>query len=96
MTVRRLKMFGLFVSSMECALMTMEAANVIGMRLQVIAKNDVTGRLEAELMLSEKVEAFAQAGADLIAGASNSTVRNNLRTIIQANEVRLKALRSAA
>jgi hypothetical protein len=79
---------------MECALMTMEAANVFGMRLQMIAKNDGPGRLESELMVSEKFEAFAQAGAGFMAGVSNSTVRNNLRTIFQANEVRLKALRS--
>jgi hypothetical protein len=47
-------------------------------------------------MVSEKQHAFAQAGADIMAGASNSIIRKNFRTVIRANEVRLNALRSAA
>ena len=83
----------LFVSAIECSLMTIEAANVIAIRVQMIAKGDAQGQRESELMVSEKFEAFAQAGADIMAGVSNSVVRNNFRAIIRANEVRLNALR---
>jgi hypothetical protein len=87
---------GLFVSGVECALMTIEAANVIAMRMPMIAKGDTRGQVEAELMIAEKFEAFAQAGADIMAGISSSIICENFRTVIQANEVRLNALRVAA
>lgn len=45
-------------------------------------------------MVLEKLEALTQAGADVIAGVSASVIRANYRAIIQANEVRLSALRS--
>jgi hypothetical protein len=85
----------LFVSSIETALMTIEASNVIAMRFQIIAKGDAQARRESELMVSEKLGAFSQAGADVLAGLSNSVIRKNLRAIIRANEIRLHALRLA-
>jgi hypothetical protein len=42
-------------------------------------------------MVSEKVEAFMQAGADVMAGVSISIVHDSFRAAIQANEARLKA-----
>jgi hypothetical protein len=89
-------LFSLIVSGMECALMTLEATNVVAMRVQMIAKGDLAGQREAELMVSEKIEAFAQAGTDILAGVSNAVVLNNFRAVIQANELRLSALRLAA
>lgn len=47
---------GLFVSGVECALMTIEAANVIAMRMPMIAKGDTRGQVEAELMIADKFE----------------------------------------
>jgi hypothetical protein len=44
-------------------------------------------------MISEKLEAFVQASADVMAGVSASVIRENYRVVIQANEARLKALR---
>ena len=44
-------------------------------------------------MLSEKLQTFARAGLDAMSGASNKVIRDNFRAAIQANEVRLKALR---
>ena len=85
----------LFVSGIESALMTIEASNVISMRLQMFCKGDAQALRESELMLSEKVEAFARAGSDIMAGASNSMIRDNFRTAIRANEARLIALRVA-
>jgi inosine-uridine nucleoside N-ribohydrolase len=85
----------LFASGVECALMTLEASNVIAMRFQMIAKGDSQGQREAELMVSEKLKAFAQAQTDMMSGVSNLVIRDNLRTIIRANEIRLNALRLA-
>ena len=82
----------LIVAGMECALMTLEDTNVIAMRVQIISKGDERGQREAELMVSEKVAAFSQAGADMMTGASNAAIRNNMRLIVQANEGRLNAL----
>jgi 2-iminoacetate synthase ThiH len=76
--------------------MTLEAANVISMRLQMFCEGDVQLLRECELMLSEKFEAFARAGLDAMTGASAKLIRDNIRAAIQANEVRLKALRRAS
>jgi hypothetical protein len=89
-------MLRLFVAAMETALMTMEAGNVISLRLQMISRADAAAAKEAELMLSEKIAAFSQAGADALSGVSSDVIRNNLRAAIRANEARLLTLRSAA
>ena len=83
----------LFASSIENILMTLEATNVISMRLQMFCKGDAQALRESELMLSEKLETFAHAGLDAMSGASNKVIRDNFRAAIQANEVRLRALR---
>jgi hypothetical protein len=75
---------------------TVEASNVIAMRLQIISKGNTQGQRESELMLSEKVKAFAQAQTDMMAGVSSSIIRNNIRAVIRANEERLKGLNLAA
>jgi hypothetical protein len=85
----------LFVAGWECALLSLEASNVIGMRLEMLAKGDNRAFQEAELMVSEKLEALTQASADLIAGVSSSVIRANYRAVIQANEVRLRAAQNA-
>ena len=83
----------IFTTSIENTLMTLEAANVISMRLQMFCQGDAQALRESELMLSEKLETFARAGLDAMSGASNKVIRDNFRAAIQANEVRLKALR---
>ena len=83
----------LFVSGCERALLSLEASNVIGMRLQMLAKGDAQALHELVLMISEKLEAFVQAGTDVMAGVSASVIRDNYRVVFQANEARLKALR---
>jgi hypothetical protein len=89
-------MLRLFVTAMETALMTIEAGNVISMRLQMLCRGDLAAAREAELMLSEKLAAFTQAGTDVLSGISTDVIRKNLRCVIQANEVRLLDLRRAA
>jgi hypothetical protein len=84
-----------FVAGIESALMTLEATNVIMMRLQMISKGNEKGQREAELMVTEKVEAFAKARSDFLDGVSNAVIRANLRSIVQANELRLSALQSS-
>ena len=82
----------LFTTSIENTLMTLEAANVIFMRLQMFCLGDARALRETELMLSEKLETFVQAGLDAMSGTSSKVIRDNFRVAIQANEVRLKAL----
>ncbi len=84
-----------FVSSIESALMTIEAGNVIVLRLQTICKGDKQAQREAELMIWEKLEAFGQAGIDAMTGVTNATIRDNLRVAVRANESRLIAMRLA-
>jgi hypothetical protein len=86
----------LFVSSIENALMILEAGNVISIRLQMFCKGDAQALRESELMVSEKMAAFTRAGFDMMAGASNAIIRENFRAAIQANEARLKALHLVA
>ena len=83
----------LFVSSIENSLMALEASNVIAMRLQMFCKGDAQALRESELMLSEKIDAFTQAGFDMAAGASTTLICKNFRAAIQANEARLRTLR---
>jgi hypothetical protein len=86
----------LIVSGIEAALMTIEAANVIAMRHEMIANGDEESLREAELMVWEKMKAFALARSDMLAGVSNAVILENFRAVIRANEVRLRALQVAA
>jgi hypothetical protein len=87
----------LFVSSIEATLMTIEASNVIAMRLQMIGRGDGGGLQWSEGDGVGKATRFLRRrGADIVAGVSNSIIRKNFRTVTRANEVRLNALRSAA
>jgi hypothetical protein len=89
-------MLRLLVTSMETALMTIEASNVIALRVQMLCRGDLAAAREAELMVSEKLAAFTQAGTDVLFGISTDVIRKNLRSIIRANEMRLLGLRRAA
>jgi hypothetical protein len=89
-------MLRLFVTTLETALMAIEAGNVISLRLQMLSRGDLAAVREAELMLSEKIVAFTQAGTDMMSGISSEVIRNNLRASIRANEARLRGLRLAA
>jgi hypothetical protein len=60
----------LFVSSIESAMMTLEATNVIAMRLQMFCKGDAQALRESELMVSEKLDAFTRAGFDILTNAT--------------------------
>jgi hypothetical protein len=89
-------MLRIFVTSMETALMAIEAGNVISLRSQMLCRGDLAAAREAEMMISEKLTAFTQAGTDVLSGISTDVIRNNLRSAIQANEMRLLGLRRAA
>ena len=89
-------MLRLFVTSMETAIMIVEAGNVIALRLQMLSLGDLAAAREAELMVSEKLAAFTQAGTDVMSGISSDVIRNNLRSIIRSNEARLPDLHRAA
>jgi hypothetical protein len=80
----------LFVSTIETTLMTIEAINAIAMRLERIANGDAEPLWESELMVREKLEAFARTGSDMLADVSEAIILDNFRAAIRANEVRLR------
>jgi hypothetical protein len=80
----------LFVSGIETTLMTIEATNAIAMRLEMIANGDAEPLRETELMVRERLEAFARIGSDMLADVSNAIILDNFRAAIRANEVRLR------
>ena len=84
--------FRLLVSSVEYALVTLEATRVINMRLQTNEGGD-HGPQAAGLIISEKIRESAQAQADALNDMSDAVICANLRSIIQANEIGLAALR---
>jgi hypothetical protein len=51
-------MLRLFVTSMETAIMIIEAGNVIALRLQMLSRGDLAAAREAELMVSEKLTSW--------------------------------------
>ena len=82
------------VSGIETTLMTIEATNVIAMRMQMMTKGDIQAQREFELMFTEKLDAYFSASMDLMTGVSNTVIRKNMRAAVQANELRLTALKS--
>lgn len=47
-------------------------------------------------MMSEKLNAFTQAGFDVASGVSDTIIRDNFRAAIRANQLRLNALQRLA
>ncbi len=73
------------------ALLAMEAAEVIRLRLEKFARCDADAGDEAELMVTEKIVAALEATAELMAGASPAAVVDRYREHVAANAKRLTA-----
>jgi hypothetical protein len=73
----------------DAALLAMEAQTVIGMRLGQIAMGRGTAA-EAQLMVTEKVLALAEASVTLATGGSPHKVVKAYRKKVQANSRRLR------
>ena len=70
-------------------MLAFESCEVIRLRLTKFAHADDDAEHEAQLMVSEKIDAMFEAGASLMAGASAATVIGRYREHVAANARRL-------
>ena len=73
------------------AMLALEASEVIRLRLEKFADGDEACEQEACLMVTEKIVAALQAGAQLLSGASPSAIVGLYRERVAANARRLSA-----
>jgi hypothetical protein len=70
-------------------MLTLESNRVIAMRCMKLMLGGSKARREAELMVSEKVDAAVQASGRLMAGASGHEIIRRYRRRVAANAKRL-------
>ncbi|HEX2555994.1 MAG TPA: hypothetical protein VHL98_20035 [Microvirga sp.] len=75
--------------TLNAAFLGLETQRVVGLRLMKLAAGGTAAQTEAQLMVTEKVAAFAEAAVTLAAGGSAHGVLRRYRTHVQANERRL-------
>lgn len=73
------------------AMLAMEASEVIRLRLEKFAAGEEGTDQEAMLMVTEKMVAALQAGAQLLAGATPASIIGLYRERVAANAKRLSA-----
>jgi 2-iminoacetate synthase ThiH len=73
-------------------MLAFEAFEVIRRRLTMFATPGEVADREAQLMVSEKIDAMFEAGANLMAGASAADVVDRYREHVAANAKRLQAI----
>ena len=74
------------------AMLAFEACEVIRLRLTKLAVADEEADREAQLMVSEKIDAMFEAGASLMAGASAADIIGRYREHVADNAKRLSAI----
>jgi hypothetical protein len=74
------------------ALLTIEASEVMALRFSKFADGGEAALDEANLMVSEKITAGAEAFAALLGGANSLSVINRYRELVAANYGRLNAI----
>ncbi len=74
------------------AMLAFEACEVISLRLAKLAVAGEDSDREAQLMVSEKVDAMFEATASLMAGASTADIIDRYREHVAANARRLLAI----
>jgi hypothetical protein len=75
----------------DLAMAGFEAQRVIALRLVKLAAGGPAAAVETETMITEKIAASAEAATTLMAGGSAQKVLRRYRTIMQANERRLRS-----
>jgi len=70
-------------------MLAMEANQVVGLRMMKLMQGGKRARREAELMVSEKMDAALQTGLSLVAGASGEQIIRWYRRRVAANAKRL-------
>ena len=76
------------------AILAVEANHVVGLRMMKLMRGGRGARREAKLMISEKIDAAAKAGASLMAGASGDEIVRQYRKRVAANAKRLSSART--
>ena len=76
------------------AILAVEANHVVGVRMMKLMRGGRGARREAKLMISEKIDAAAKAGASLMAGASGDEIVRQYRKRVAANAKRLSNART--
>jgi hypothetical protein len=79
--------------TMNAAFLGFETQRVVGLRLMKLAAGGTAAQTEAQLMVTEKMAAFAEAAVTLATGGSAHKVLRRYRTHVQANERRLSRRR---
>lgn len=74
----------------DTMLLAMEAQGVVNLRLALLAQGGAEGWVEAERMISEKVDAGFEATRTLMTGGDPATVVGRYREHVQANALRLR------
>jgi uncharacterized lipoprotein NlpE involved in copper resistance len=85
--MRRYRMFN------SLTMLAVEANRVIGLRMMKLMQGGRTARREAELMISEKVDAAIKASASVMTGASADEIVRRYRRRVAANAKRLSKRR---
>ena len=75
-------------------MLAIDANRVIGLRVIKLMLGGRGARREAELMVSEKIDAALKASASLMAGASGNEIVRQYRRRVAANAKRLGRLNS--
>jgi hypothetical protein len=88
--MRRFRGRPMFNSLMKLAV---EANHVVGLRMTKLMRGGRQARREAELMITEKVDAALEAGTRLLSGASGDEIVRRYRRRVAANAKRLKRAR---
>jgi len=73
------------------AMLAIEAAEVMRLRVEKFARCEADAGEEAELMVGEKIVAALEATANLMAGASPAAIVDLYRDYVAANAKRLSA-----
>ena len=76
--------------SLDATMLAVEAQTVIGRRLMILGTGSAAAQSEANLMVSEKVRAFLEAGATIAGGGSAHRVVADYRKHVRANARRLR------
>jgi hypothetical protein len=70
-------------------MLAMESNHVVALRCMKLMRGGKRARREAELMVTEKINAALQAGGQLMAGASGDEIVRRYRRRVAANAKRL-------
>jgi hypothetical protein len=74
------------------AMLACESVEVIRLRLEKLLSGGDAADREARLMVSEKIDAMFEAGANLMAGATPASIIERYREHVAANNRRLSAI----